>query len=63
MNSWEVELRRKKVASLLAQAATEEEIAQQLNVNQSPYLSRFTRILRPKRHRRKPFQALPYKGR
>jgi IS30 family transposase len=35
MNSRKVELRRKKVASLLAQAATEEEIAQQIGVNQS----------------------------
>ncbi len=30
-----VELRRKQVSALLAQAATEEEIAQKLNVDQS----------------------------
>jgi transcriptional antiterminator len=35
MNSRKVELRRKKVASLLAMAATEEEIARELDVNQS----------------------------
>src|SRR5215216_2141628 len=35
MNSRKVELRRKKVAALLAQAATEEEIAQELGVDQS----------------------------
>jgi IS30 family transposase len=35
MNRRNVESRRKKVASLLAQAATEEEIAQKLGVDQS----------------------------
>ena len=35
MSSRKVELRRKKVASLIAMAATEEEIAEKLNVDQS----------------------------
>lgn len=35
VNSRKVELRRKKVASLLAQARSEEEIAQQLGVDQA----------------------------
>jgi IS30 family transposase len=35
MNSMEIELRRKQVSALLAQAVTEEEIAQKLNVDQS----------------------------
>jgi IS30 family transposase len=35
MSSRKVELRRKKVASLIATAATEEEIAEKLNVDQS----------------------------
>ena len=35
MNSRKVELRRKQVSTLLAQAVTEEEIAQKLNVDQS----------------------------
>jgi IS30 family transposase len=35
MNSVEIELRRKQVSALLAQAVTEEEIAQKLNVDQS----------------------------
>ena len=35
MSSRKVELRRKKVASLIAMAATEEEIAEELNVDQS----------------------------
>jgi IS30 family transposase len=35
MNSRKVELRRKQVSALLAQAVTEEEIAQKLNVDQS----------------------------
>ena len=35
MSSSKVELRRKKVASLIAMAATEEEIAEKLNVDQS----------------------------
>jgi hypothetical protein len=45
MHTFRIEERRRKVASLLAQSMTEEEIAQQLNVNQST-ISRDIKVLK-----------------
>lgn len=45
MHTFKIEERRRKVASLIAQSFTEEEIAQQLNVNQST-ISRDIKVLK-----------------
>src|SRR5919197_1177219 len=45
MHTFRIEERRRKVASLLAQSMTEEEIAQQLDVNQST-ISRDIKVLK-----------------
>ncbi|HEU4823512.1 MAG TPA: HTH domain-containing protein [Nitrososphaeraceae archaeon] len=49
MHTFRIEERRRKVASLLAQSMTEEEIAQQLDVNQST-ISRDIKVLKQMSH-------------